>query len=286
MRKTILPTILLMLFLVFPPEASPHPHILDIGNRTEISPEDLLDDLRQAQVIFIGEYHDHIGHHEAQLAIIDALDDDPTPLAIGLEMFRSESQPALDRWINNDMPLYKFIASYNDNWSMWPLYERIFIHAHLKRIKLIGLNIPKRITAKVSQNGFQSLPEEDIQLLGDVQCQVNQQYGAFIRRAMGGYGGHGKTFLYFCEAQLLWDTMMARNLLAFLRTNTDYRVIVLAGSGHAWKYGIPRQMLKEADITYRVILPEIFDRADRMNITKDVADYLWLDVDADGWKLE
>jgi uncharacterized iron-regulated protein len=77
--------------------------------------------------------------------------------------------------------------------------------------------------------------------------------------------------------------MMALNLVEFLRENPDYRVVVLAGSGHAWKFGIPRQMLKEEQISYRVLLPEVFTRVDRTNVNIEITDYLWLDAGEDGW---
>jgi uncharacterized iron-regulated protein len=260
-----------------------HPHIIDVAGGLEISPDDLLDDLRGAQVVFMGEFHDHVGHHRAQLTIIEALDNDERPLAIGLEMFRKDSQATLDSWIANDLPLSKFLPVYNDNWSMWQKYQGIFLHARNQQVKMLGLNIPRSISSKVARNGFKSLSAQERQMLGNVQCQVNPFYGDYIRQAMGGYGGHGDQYLYFCEAQLLWDTMMARNLVEFLRENPDYRVVVLAGSGHAWKFGIPRQMLEEAKISYRVMLPEVVTRIDRSNVTKEITDYLWLDEGEDGW---
>jgi uncharacterized iron-regulated protein len=157
------------------------------------------------------------------------------------------------------------------------------MHARNEEIKMLGLNIPRSITNKVLRNGFKALPEEERQMLGNVQCVVTPAYSEYIRQAMGGYGGHGEQYLHFCEAQLLWDTMMARNLVEFLQKNPEYRVVVLAGSGHAWKFGIPTQMLEQADISYRVLLPEFPSRVDRQSVTKAIADYLWLDVGDDGW---
>lgn len=260
-----------------------HPHIIDAEEKIEISPAALLEDLRSVQVVFMGELHDHVGHHNAQLTIIDALDDDDTPLAIGLEMFRRDSQETLDLWTGNKLPLLQFLEVYNDNWSMWHEYSKIFLHARNEEVKMIGLNIPRSITSKVLRGGFQSLPEEERQMLGNVQCVVSPAYADYIRQALGGFGGHGDQYLHFCEAQLLWDTMMAHNLVKFLKQNPEYRVIVLAGSGHAWKFGIPRQMLEQADISYRVLLPEIFGRVDRQNVNKGITDYLWLDEGDDGW---
>jgi len=283
MRKLIWLVFVTVLAVFLSLTAQAHPHIIDVAEKIEITPEELLNDLRRAQVIFLGEFHDHVGHHSAQLSIIDGLDDDERPLAIGLEMFRKDSQATLDRWTANDLPFLEFLSVYNDNWSMWEEYREIFMHARNDEIKMLGLNIPRSITKKVLQNGFKALPEEERQMLGNVQCVVTPTYSDYIRQAMGGYGGHGEQYLHFCEAQMLWDTMMARNLVEFLLKNPDYRVVVLAGSGHAWKFGIPTQMLEQAEISYRVLLPEVSTRVERQSVTKDIADYLWLDEGDDGW---
>ena len=271
------------IIILYPATIQAHPHIIDVAKNAEVSPEALLEDLRRAHVIFLGDLHDHAGHHRAQLAIIDALDDGERPLAIGLEMFRKDSQTTLDRWTSNDMPFLKFLSVYNDNWSMWQKYREIFLYARNEEVKMLGLNISREISSKVLRNGFKSLPEEDRQMLGNVQCVVTPLYGSYIRQALGGHGGHGDNFLHFCEAQLLWDTVMARNLVEFLQDNPDYRVVVLAGSGHAWKFGIPTQMLEQADISYRVLLPEVSSRVDRNSVTRKITDYLWLDEGEDGW---
>lgn len=281
-RYTVLAAFIL-LALCQPATIQAHPHIIDAAGKTEISPEDLLEDLRRVQVIFMGELHDNASHHKAQLTIIDALDDDERPLAIGLEMFRKDSQEALDRWTANDMPFLEFLSVYNDNWSMWEEYYEIFMHARNEEVRMLGLNIPRSITNKVLSRGFKALPPEERQMLGNVQCVVTPAYSGYIRLALGDYAGHGDNYLHFCEAQLLWDTMMARNLVEFLRENPAYRVIVLAGSGHAWKFGIPTQMLEQAEISYRVLLPEVFSRVDRQSVNKDIADYLWLEEGEDGW---
>ena len=284
MRKTFTIYSLLFTMLLIASSLFAHPHIVDVDADIEITRDELLKDLRSVQVIFIGEFHDHVGHHQVQLEVIDALDDDPEqPLAIGLEMFRRDSQEDLDVWTANKMPLLDFLKVYNDNWSMWPEYSKIFMHARNQEVKMVGLNIPRHLTRKVASTGFNSLSSQERLLLGNVQCEVDETYGNYIRQAMGGYGGHGQQFLYFCEAQMLWDTMMARNLIDFLKENPDYRVVVLAGSGHAWKFGIPRQMMEQADISYRVLLPEMFGRIDRNNVNKKFTDYLWLDVGDDGW---
>ena len=265
--------------------AQAHPHIIRAVDRTEVSTEEFLRDLKSVQVIFVGELHDHIGHHQAQLSIIRALQAARLPLAIGLEMFRRDGQQDLDRWTAGSSPLGSFLKVYNDHWSMWDKYQAIFEFARREKIRMVGLNIPRDISGRVARHGFAALPERERQALGNVQCRVDPQYGEFIRRAMGGHGGHGERYLFFCEAQMLWDTMMARHLAEFLKENPRYRVVVLAGSGHAWKFGIPRQLMEQMGVTHRVVLPEVDGRVVRSQITAEVADYLWLDEGEDGWSL-
>lgn len=101
MKPTIIMMLKILLTCVFwmaPAAVLAHPHLLDVKEKVEVAPDVMLDDLRQAQVIFVGELHDNPGHHQAQLSIIDALDNDERPLAIGLEMFRRDSQEDLDVW--------------------------------------------------------------------------------------------------------------------------------------------------------------------------------------------
>jgi uncharacterized iron-regulated protein len=276
--------ILSLLLLLFPATVGfAHPHILRATDRSELSPADLLKDLAAVQVVFVGELHDQTGHHQAQLSIIRSLQTDSRPLAIGLEMFRKDSQSALDRWVGGNYPINSFLKDYNDNWSMWGKYWEIFDFARRRKVPLVGVNIPREISTSVARNGFSALPEQERQALGNVQCAVNPEYGDFIRQAMGGHGGHGQQYHFFCEAQMLWDSMMARHLVDFLKTNPKYRVVVLAGSGHAWKFGIPRQMLELSEISYRVVLPEVHGRMVRTQVEPAFTDYLWLDEGPDGW---
>jgi len=126
--------------------------ILRLSDGVEISFNDMLEDLRGVQLVFVGERHNQASHHEAQLAVIRALRDVGISVAVGLEMFR----------------------------------------------------------------------------------------------------------------------------LSFHKKNPQYAIVVLAGSGHAWKRGIPEQVRRRADISYRVILPEIPEKAESTVVTLEDADYIWL----------
>ena len=141
---------------------------------------------------------------------------------------------------------------------------------------MIGLNVPSGITRQVAREGFASLTKKQRGDLPMVTCRVDPEYMAFIRRSLGMHGHGGMDFTKFCEAQLVWDTAMAWSLLRFLDKNPQSTVVVIAGSGHSWKRGIPTQIRSRSKVEYRVILPEIPGRADREHTTIDEADYVWL----------
>ncbi len=248
-----------------------------VNDQRTIGFADMIDDLRKAQVVFVGESHDNESHHRVQLDVIKALHGSGTPLAVGLEMFTAKSQPSLDGWVAGTLPPERFIPVYYDNWNFpWPLYRDILLYVRDNRIPAIGLNIEPAITRKVARSGFASLTKEELaELPPDIGCAVDQNYMDFIRRAHAMHGHGSSQFVYFCQAQLLWDQVMARNIVRFLEKNLEKTVVVITGNGHAWKRGIPEQVRLLSDkIRYRVILPIIPRQIEPGSITSGDADYL------------
>ena len=72
---------------------------IDRGSQTNLS--QMATDLKKNRIILVGEHHSNKSHHRAQLAVIQALVQAGTKVAIGLEMFRDESQSKLDQWISS-----------------------------------------------------------------------------------------------------------------------------------------------------------------------------------------
>ncbi|MCM2358692.1 MAG: ChaN family lipoprotein [Geobacteraceae bacterium] len=238
----------------------------------------MIEELKGARLIFVGENHDQPEHHQAQLEIIKALRRAGVPLAIGMEMFTSGSQGELDRWVVGRLSLDEMVRLYYREWRMpWPLYRDILLYARDQRIPLIALNVPRSISRKVSRQGFAALTQEERkQLPSGVTCSVDPAYREFIRRAYAEHGRNENSFVHFCEAQMLWNKSMARHLQQYLALSSRATVVVLAGAGHAMKGGIPEELSRDSGYRYRVILPE-FPGLDRRTVTGRDADYLLLD---------
>jgi hypothetical protein len=218
-------------------------------------PLDVVTEHQRLRLVYVGRFRDKIpseplnmdnpDHHQAQLKVIHALHKAGRNVAVGLEMFRRDSQDALDKWITGKTSEAQFKPIYLDNWNFdWELYGPIFNYAQKNRIPMVGLNVARKITAQVAHKGFASLNEAQRGALEGITCDVTRQYREFISKAYGAHG-HGKmTFNRFCEAQLVWDTAMAIYAIEYLQQQPDAVMVILAGSAHARKLGIPTQLAK------------------------------------------
>jgi uncharacterized iron-regulated protein len=240
---------------------------------------EMIEDIKKVSLIFVGEFHDRISHHQAQLDIIKALNRSGIPVAVGLEMFRADSQKELDRWVEGSSGENEFMRVYQANWTVpWSLYKDIFLYARQHRIPMAGLNVPDEITRKVSRQGFSSLGSEDLKHLPPgISCDVDEGYMNFIQRVYRAHHTEGKSFAHFCEAQMVWDKTMAWNLMEFLKKNPQRTVVVLAGTGHSWKRGIPEQVERLSGPPYTVILPEVPELTNSRTVRSPDADYLLLE---------
>lgn len=278
MKKTIGSAVLLVLLMIFSgcrsSLRSESLRLYDIGSRRLLIGPEAVEALKGARLVIVGEHHPDKWHHLAELEVIRALHRSGRRLAVGLEMFRRQSQADLDRWVAGETPEQTFKSIYLNNWNFdWALYRPIFEYAREKKIPLIALNIPSSISHQVAHRGFKSLSEEQKEGLNTITCDVTPQYREFIRKA---YGMHhsGMQFENFCEAQLLWDKVMAKNALDYLKDHPETTMVILAGSGHARKTGIPTQVHKMSAMPLVVLLPETKDSIEPDNTTTADADYL------------
>ena len=272
MKPIIQRLLLLVLSLGLPTLASAHSY--DLNHKQVITLENIVADLMTVQAVFVGELHDRPAHHQAQLQVIQELRRAGAEVSIGLEMFRQDGQPALDRWLQGKTSEADFEEIFDEHWSMWEMYKDIFSYARQEKIPLVGLNIPRELVNQVARKGFASLSDQQRAKLPLAACNVSPKYRDFIRRALNGHGDNGTEFEHFCEAQMLWDASMARNLEEYLQQHPQRTVVVLAGNGHSWKHGIPEQLQRRGSYDTRVLLPEIPGYIDLQTIDGADADYL------------
>jgi len=257
-------------------EAQP---LFDLLRSRHTTLAEIVPEILKSRVVVVGEQHADERHHRAQLRVIQALHRAGAKVAVGLEMFRRNSQDALDRWVSGDLPRQEFERIFLDNWGYdWSAYRPIFEYARDQKIPMLGLNVPRDVTRQVARGGFQSLTDAQRGLLADVTCQIDEEYMRFIRGAHGAHGHGGTNFLFFCEAQMVWDTAMAVHTLDYLRSGPDAVVVILTGVGHARKGAVPRQIHLRSPVPVTVFLPEVPGSIDPLTSGPQEADFLLMGV--------
>ena len=280
MRFSVQMMLLLSLFMPGAILQAADINMWDVAGKAEISLEQAAGEFPSPGIVYVGEFHDNVAHHAAQLAVIQSLDKRKRPIAVGLEMFQHIEQSILDAWVAKALSEEEMRRAFARNWSQdWHLYRDIFLYCRDRSIPMVGLNVPRSITRKVAQNGFESLTPEEIGKLPPIVCRVDREYEEFLRRVLGSHGSESG-FRRFCEAQLVWDTAMAIYALEYLKAHPERTVVVLCGMIHAWKKAAPEQATREnAEVEQAVIQPAMKGRWTPGSVSKEDADYLILGLE-------
>jgi uncharacterized iron-regulated protein len=283
--KRISPSWILEISGISPPIGQEEIFRIPEGDR--ITFREILDDLHQARVIFVGETHDQIEHHRIQLKVLRGVLERGKEVVVAMEMFERSQQPLLDRWSQGRFTEEEFLREVNwkATWGMdYQLYKGILDEARDHRLKILGLNVPRELVRKVAQSGMEGLSVEDKKRLPDMDL-TDQKHRAHIESVYKDHeGGLARDFEKFYQAQVLWDEGMAEHLSEFLTSpeGQGKTVIFLAGNGHIiFHFGIPNRFYRRTPILYKTIVLKEW----RMGIEDDsmltkrslpLADYLWI----------
>ncbi|MBB5348477.1 ChaN family lipoprotein [Desulfoprunum benzoelyticum] len=219
---------------------------------------DIIARLAANRVVFVGETHTSMADHHLQLRIIEALHRLQPDLAIGLEMFPTSSQPALDAYSSGDKSMdersFLKASRYFQVWNQdYRLYRDIITFARSRGIPLVGLNLDKEVTSTVFKTGSTAaLPEaagNSLPVDRDLSLPGYAERLAVIHD-MHQTAGHGDGSLSgFIQAQALWDEAMAEHIAEYLTRHPGRRMVVLAGTQHTRKdTGIPPRLARRLQL--------------------------------------
>ncbi|MGB7293861.1 MAG: ChaN family lipoprotein [Thermodesulfobacteriota bacterium] len=221
--------------------------------------ENIVDDIKDKKIIFIGEEHDKPAHHMNQLKIIEGLYKMNLNLAIGMEMFERPFQQFINDYLSGNIDERQFLkkTEYFKRWGLdYRLYRPIIDFAKKNKIPVIALNSESEIVKKVSENGLQSLSEGERRRIPEEMDFSDGKYRRLLREIFKFHpGSEDKDFNLFYQVQILWDETMAESIYEFLYGNPDHQIVVLAGNGHlVYGYGIPKRTFRRNGFEYSTIL--------------------------------
>ncbi|MGD8916095.1 MAG: ChaN family lipoprotein, partial [Syntrophobacterales bacterium] len=237
-----------------------------IATASVIPLAEIVSQLADRTIVYVGEKHDRYGDHLIQLEIIRDLHQRYPKLAIGMEMFQRRYQKALDEYVSGETDTQAFLkrSQYLNTWRFnYHLYEDILHYAREHNIPVVALNQEHELVSKVANQGLGQLTQEEKGKIPKEMVFADETYEKRLRRVFEMHQTElaGKKtpqiFEYFHQAQILWDETMAETIASFLTDNPDFHLVVLAGSGHlAFGSGIPKRAYRRIAKDYAVVLPE------------------------------
>ena len=203
----------------------------EIQAAIKLSPTQV-DALKSAEVILIGETHDHPLHHQIQAEVIRLI----KPKSVAFEMLDERHQATLDAL--GETPRAEWDQALKWSARGWPdfkLYAPVFDASLAVKAKLIGAHPTPRVIHPLKLGG--SLPEalrERLKLDAPLPDAEREALTQVIREA---HCGHAPPRLVsaMIKAQRLKDAWMADQLI-----RAPKPVVLIVGRGHTHPgYGIP-----------------------------------------------
>jgi uncharacterized iron-regulated protein len=170
----------------------------------------LLDELKNADVVFLGEFHDQPLSHWIQVALIkDLFGIHGANLKVGAEMFERDNQIIIDDYFTGIITQKKF----EEETRLWKNYKSdyktVFEFCKTNNISFYATNAPGRYVNAVYNQGidvFNKLSPEALQYLPTQPVHFNMEVACYSKmiKEMGGHGGDKIAY-----AQALRDASMA-----------------------------------------------------------------------------
>jgi uncharacterized iron-regulated protein len=240
------------------------------GNVVQIG--QILEALKNADVVFLGEQHDDPTAHALQLQILQSAFErygKERNVALSMEMFERDVQHIVDEYLQDLINENNFIAS-SRAWNNYKSdYKSLVEFAKQNKLAVVAANAPRRYVNRVSRLGKASLdalsPQAKLWLAPLPYAQASPEYAKKFGDLMGGVGGHSATLL---EAQSLWDATMAYAIAEQLKKQPKSLIVHLNGGFHSEKrLGAPEHLLRYQP-TARIVVVTIKSAANYPHFDK------------------
>jgi uncharacterized iron-regulated protein len=250
----------------------------------------MVSEIAKADVVFIGEDHDHAAGHALELAILKALHETEPRLALSLEMFERDVQGVVDEYLGGYITETHFLQSSRP----WPNYKTdyrpLVEFCKERKLPVVAANAPRRyvnIVGRAGQQALSALPKSSRELLPRLPFHMDLPagYDKMLSDLFGGQHGQGQPAANMPstermkEAQALWDAAMADAILSFRKSHRGAKVLQINGAGHSDSgWGIVDR-LRKADRRLKIAIVSIKVDAAHLSLpTKydGVADFLIL----------
>lgn len=219
---------------------------------------DLEAKVRQGTILLLGENHGLAAHRDQHMEVLRALRTAGLKVSVGLEFVNYTDQNFLNDYRLGLISESQFLNSIK--WGQGFSFD--FYREQLNFPSLsggefsLGLNIPRKVTSKISKAGIGSLLPEDWALMPPGFALGRDSYR---QRFMDAAGAHCKVPENCFAAQCAWDDTMAWQAVNFISEHPDQVLVVVVGEFHVqFGGGIKHRVLQRLPGVNVVTLSQIW----------------------------
>lgn len=259
-----------------------HYKIYSTASQKLISPDDIINEMAGADVLFFGEEHNDSTAHYLEFTLFKKLAEKyPQKTALSMEMFQTDCQLVLNEYLAGFIREKNLIGE-GRAWPNYKDYKPLVELAKNNHVPVVAANAPTRYTNMVTRLGLDGLKQLDEQAKGYLApLPIDTATGAYYDKFAQIMGGHGSMpGMQIYQSQNLWDATMAWSIARFYKKHQDFKILQLNGGFHSEeKLGIVAQ-LKKYNSKIRVLniaslSDDSFDNPDWSKFTK-LADFIIL----------
>ncbi len=242
---------------------------IDVYDGEPLSYEGVFEDLATVGVVYLGEAHTIVRHHDIQERIVTDLAKQGKPMVLALEQMESFQQPIVDRYNRGEISFDELAkeTKWSQRWGNYEQYRTTIEAAHKLNVPILALNARAETIRQVARGGgIDRLdPKLRKELPADVLLDDPLYKKLLTLRMMVHAAANPETLRPMVEAQIARDEAMASALCEFLKSEAgrDRTAVVLCGGGHiAYGLGTPTRVRRQ--------LPDVKDRIVLLSASGDV----------------
>ncbi len=273
-------------------------HIIDTATGRSVPIDQVLERLRQQEVLYLGEEHHNRFHVEYALSILKQLISESRRPILAMEMFGWDGQALMDRYVRSDgLSREDFVDQVN--WKqIWggPFadYEPLVSFAKDQRLRLVALNPPKQLVRSVARNGLAQTSQDPDWIRWGLDREAIIDDPAYRQKIIQQLrachdGGSDKLYETMYEASMVRDEGMARTVVSLVESVRAAKdplagpVVSYTGGGHI-QYNLPVPKRVARRLAQQVRQVSIYMTSFEQGRLQDlqemvreqIADYVWL----------
>ncbi len=202
-----------------------------------VTPGELLDGLREARFLLLGEKHDNADHHRLQLAVLESLISAQALSGVAFEMIDASRAGKLEGITGRefaDAAALKSWLEWDDGWN-WDYYSPLLLAALAADLPLAAANINESAVMEIYRGNGPALPENvyDVEAMDKFHADIDESHCGLLPESQ---------FPAMVRVQHSRDLAMARAMSDL--AGDSRAALLIAGNYHArHDLGMPNYLL-------------------------------------------